>query len=87
MAATRRDISRWFDNGVEKGATHLIVVCDTYDWEDFPVYVHPGQNAREEATKHMGVNMEKVMEVYSLAMSKDSQMAEHRAFHYEQETA
>ena len=82
MAASRKDISGWFDRGIAEGATHMIVVCDTYDWEDYPVFVKPGQDARAEAAKNNGVNMQKVMEVYDLSMDKSLQMNETRAFHY-----
>lgn len=82
-AATRSDISRWFDVGVQQGATHLIVVCDTFDYGDYPVYVKPGEDARERCKEFTYENMQRVMEVYSLSMDKDKQMKEHRAFHYD----
>lgn len=86
-------ISGWFDEGVVKGATHMIVVCDTFDWSDYPVYVMPGEDARTKSFQYgsddgSGLprderNMQKVMEVYSLALPKDAQLLERRAFHYE----
>lgn len=82
MAATRSDIERWFKSGVAQGATHLIVVCDTFDWEDFPVYVMPNQDARTTTALHDGHNMEQVMECYNLRMDMEFQLNEHRAFHY-----
>lgn len=82
MAASTSNLIRWFQEGVKQNATHMIVVCDTYDWEDFPVYVSADQDAREVASKYAGANMQKIMEVYNLKMNMDSQMAEHRAFHY-----
>jgi|ERR1039458_6306432 hypothetical protein len=36
---TKEDLRRWFNEGVELKATHMIVVCDTFDHEDYPVYV------------------------------------------------
>lgn len=83
MAASRTDISGWFDRGVEEGATHLIVVCDSWDYEDYPVFVKSGEDAREKASEYSGKNMQRVMEVYSLSQDKEQQMAEHRAFHYD----
>ena len=41
MAASRGDLKRWFEEGVEEGASHMIVVCDTFDYEDYPVFVMP----------------------------------------------
>lgn len=80
MAATKEDIVRWFDTGKEKKATHLIVVCDTYDWDDYPVYVEKGQDVYEVAAKYQGKNMQKIMEVYNLSMDKEKQMKEDRTF-------
>jgi hypothetical protein len=82
MATSKDDIRRWFDEGVKEGATHMIVICDTYDWEDYPKFVKPGENAREVARANNGTNMQKVMEVYDLSMDKEKQLGEHRAFNY-----
>lgn len=82
MAASRMDIERWFDTAVDEGATHMIVVCDTFEMEDYPVYVMPGENVHEIEEQNSGPNMTRVMEVYSMKVPKVVQMAEYRAFHY-----
>ena len=81
MAASKLDIIGWFDRGVDQGATHMIVVCDTYDWEDYPVYVSPDQDVHKIEKGYRG-NMQKVMEVYKLSLDRDTQMRQHRAFNY-----
>lgn len=79
---TSKDTLRyWFDRGIDEGATHMIVVCDTYDHSDYPVYVDANQNVRDVEKDQRG-NMRQVMEVYDLRMSCEDQMAERRAFHY-----
>jgi hypothetical protein len=83
MAASRDDLSRWFDEGVRQGATHMVVVCDTFDWEDFPVYVMPGDVAEDVVRQRSNPNqMSRVMEVYNLSMSKAEQMQTARVFNY-----
>ena len=42
MAAKKEAIERWIKDAKEKGATHIISVCDTFEWEDYPVHVYPG---------------------------------------------
>lgn len=76
MAASKKDIKEWFEEGVEQGFTHLIVVCDTYDWEDYPAFVLPGENPVDVAKKHSlrAGNMQKVMEVYKLTMNMEQQI-------------
>lgn len=81
MAASKSEIAHWFDTGKKDGATHMIVVCDTYDWEDFPVYVYQGENVRDIVNNHTGVNMQKVMEVYSLKKDKNVQLSSYRVFY------
>ncbi len=36
---TRQQISDWYDQGVTLDATHMLVVTDTFDYDDYPVYV------------------------------------------------
>lgn len=74
MAASVNDLINWFTTGVEMKYTHMIVVCDTYDYDDYPVYVKKGENAREEVRKRDGVQMQKVMEVYDLREEMGPQM-------------
>lgn len=82
MSTTQSDIRGWFVRGKKMCATHLIVVCDTFDYEDYPVFVKKGENAREVYEKHNGPNMQRVMEVYNLSMDMEEQLAERRAFHF-----
>ena len=83
MAANKKDISDWFDLGVKEGATHMIVVCDTFDWEDYPVYVESGQSARKVSEEYNGIDMQKIMECYNLKMDKETQMNQDRAFNWD----
>jgi hypothetical protein len=82
MGTTKADIREWLERGREKGATHVIVVCDTFDWDDYPVFVQPDQDAREVATSYDRRNMQKLMEVYRLDMDWDAQLNASRSFNY-----
>lgn len=62
---TREDIARWIENA-PKQATHMIVVCDTFDYEDYPVYVMPEENVKEREQYFNMANMQKVMETIVL---------------------
>ena len=83
MAATREDIESWLMEGKKEKATHMIVVCDTYDWEDYPVYVSRRENVREIYSDYNGKEMQRVMEVYSLKKDTESQLNEHRSFNFD----
>jgi len=66
MQTTREDRDRWIATGRERGATHIIVACDTFEYDDYPVYVMPGEDLEEKKAKYNGVNMQMIMEVIDL---------------------
>lgn len=81
MATTRQDISKWFDDGVAKGATHMVVICDTFDHEGYPKYANSEGDARN-IESNPG-EMQRVMEVYLLdAEDKKAQLNQRRAFNF-----
>lgn len=85
MATTKKIIAEWILEGLLEKHTHLIVVCDTFDYEDYPVYVSSGQNCQEIVDKYNGKQMQKVMEVYNLQDDEDGIIKqltlERRAWH------
>lgn len=80
MGTTREEIGRWFDEGVAKGATHMIVATDIFDWDDYPVYVMPGSVAAKRADEVRSQSMTKVMEVYDLSMDRAQQLGAGRVY-------
>ena len=78
MAASKACVSEWFDRGIGQGATHLLVVCDTFDHEDYPVFAHGDPAALERYDALDGKNMQRVMEVYDLRDDKDGQLNQRR---------
>lgn len=83
MTANYHEISGWFDQGIKQGATHMLIVCDTFDYDDYPIYIMPGEDAREKASSIISQHdMQDLMEVYNLSQDKQTQMDEHRVFNY-----
>ncbi len=58
----------------------MIVFCDTFDHEDFPVYVMPGENIRARLDAAQGNPMQRLMEVYNYALPLEDQLNERRAY-------
>jgi hypothetical protein len=79
--ATKDDIRRWLVAGKEKGATHVIVAYDMFDYLFYPTLVMPGENTCEKAEEIARCDV--VKEVYSLTLDIEQQLAEHRAVHYD----
>jgi hypothetical protein len=67
MAATAQDVQDWIKHGKLQKATHIISVCDTFDWDDYPVFVLPNENVDEVKLKYDGKNMQKINEIIDLA--------------------
>ena len=76
MSTTVGTLGEWFDRGVALGKSHMIVVVDKFDWEDYPVYFPDDRfDTIQEAVAHFnGPNMQKVMEVYNLTMDRAEQL-------------
>lgn len=79
MTATRQDIERWFDQGVNAGDHFMIVKNDWFDMSDYPVFVKDDEDPRKVAER----NNDRTMECYNLRKSKAFQMTERRAHHWD----
>lgn len=76
---TQSQIRQWLKQA-KSNHTHMIVVCDTFDWIDYPVYVSEGTSPRSLADK-LG-SMQTPMECYDLSMDHENQLSERRAKHW-----
>lgn len=79
MGTSRETIEAWIERGKEKGAAYMIVVCDTYDWDDYAVFVNASENLQANVASYSGPNMQKVMEVYDLNADIAAQLKMGRA--------
>lgn len=78
---TREEMRGWLEDAKRRGAKYVIIACDTFDYEDYPVEVHDASAVRSEIDRLDGRNMQRVMEVYDLALPFPDQLAEARAWH------
>lgn len=78
---TREVLAKWFDAGVRDAADFMIVVTDTFSYDDFPVYVRGSRKlAAQRAHELEHAPLCKVMEVYDLRGDRGAQLAEARAW-------
>lgn len=80
MAASKKRIREWIERGITNGATHVIVICDTWDYEDYPVYVEPNESVETIVNRYMCSSMQQVMEIYNLSKDIEEQLREYRAW-------
>ena len=83
MKPTKEELRKVILQGRNSGSTHVIIVWDQFDGENYPVYVRPDQDVKKVAELYDGVNMQKIDEVYSMSLDLEDQLEEHRTFHYE----
>ena len=80
MTATLLDIKGYVARAQKEGAAYLIVACDTYDYENYPVFVKTDDEFWAEYRRIAGGSMQKVDEVYDLSLDILKQIRERRAF-------
>lgn len=60
------DRKEWEQRGKKLGAKHIIVVCDTFSHEDYPVFVDNSSELPDLRRHYNGPNMQRVHEVIDL---------------------
>ena len=80
MTATKQDIEQWVNDGIAAGASHVIIVCDTFNHDNFPVNVQPGEDVVEKVTVLRQQEMTTVDEVYDLSRPLRLQLDDVRTF-------
>jgi len=82
MALNKEKIRQWLQHAKDEGnISHVIIVCDTFDYEDYPVNVKIGQDVYKHIKHYSYNNMQRVMEVYNLKMDIERQLSEPRAYY------
>lgn len=77
---TQSDIREWLERGYSAGARYMLVVCDDFEHEDYPVFILPTENISIRAQEYHNVNMQRIMECYDLRMDWDMQLNTSRTF-------
>lgn len=75
---TKETIRRWLERA-EPQHTHMLVVCDTFDWEDYSVLISNKEDIGDEIV-YYSKNMQKVMEVYNLSKDLEEQIDAYRSY-------
>jgi len=82
MVADKWMIESWLKCEKAAKSDYMLVVWDTFDFEDYPVYV--SKEDLDEAIRQYSINMQTVVEVYNFSLDIDDQLAEQRAWHTEE---
>ena len=63
MAATRAEVNSWIETAKQTNKKFIISVCDTWDYDDYPVYCVDAEEANKKIPTFNGVNMQKINEI------------------------
>ena len=66
-------IKKWLNKS--GNFTHMLVICDIFDYENYPVYITSNENV-EKMIERYSVNMQKVVEVYNFKMNIGYQLSQ-----------
>ena len=75
-AQVRQELEEWLKLGRAKKASHMLVVADLFRYENYPIYVLPGQNVFLVADEYRTdpTIMRKLMGIFSYALPLDEQL-------------
>ena len=80
MSTTREEIRKWLNDAKMADASHVIVVCDTYDYSDYPVFVKKTDDIHQKIDVYHGKNMQRIMEIYNLNQDIEQQLNQERCW-------
>ena len=67
MAATRQDVDKWIKRAIEKECKFIISVCDTFDYEDYPIYIKTEPELIEKYEEYKyNKNMQRINEIIKI---------------------
>ena len=66
MAASGQDVEFWIKRAKKDKMRFIVSVCDTFDWDDYPVYCKDEKEMEEKKKKYSGENMQRVNEVINV---------------------
>jgi hypothetical protein len=79
MAATKNQINDWVNKGKENKCTHVIIAVDTWDHEDYPIYVTSEKNIHTEISKFER-SKNRIMEIYKMSEDLEMQLNQYRSY-------
>ena len=79
---TKIELRAQFEYGKRCGANYLIMVCDQFEWEEYPVYVDSEENIFDCISYYRHSPMQQIMGIYDLNQDRDEQLNAPRNFRH-----
>ena len=72
---TKNEIMSWFKRGIHDGKKWMIIIADTFSYENYPFYCDTREQVDEKCVDVENADMTRIMEVYNLTASRDYQIS------------
>jgi len=66
MAVSREEFKKWVRDGKRNGYSHMISVCDTFNHEDYPIYISTLKELRSRKKLIENEDMQRINEIVVL---------------------
>lgn len=66
MVASRTDVDRWIATAKEEGNKFIISVCDTFDYDDYPMYAKDEKELEKKKEEVRNASMQRINEVITI---------------------
>jgi hypothetical protein len=86
MHAAESEIPIWLRSGMAKKARYMIVVADSLDHDDFPVFVFPDEDFVKKFAITNTVTLHRATAVYDLSLDIGHQLLRNLAIHVPSKT-
>lgn len=83
MIPFTKDIRKWFLEGVEKNATHMIIYRNLSDGHYEKIFIFEGENPMKIYDDHNDELNYLAFEVYSLKQDMEKQLKEELSLHFD----
>lgn len=70
MSPMQRDHERWLEEAKRKKTKYIVNVCDTFDYDNYPVYCKDDKELAAARKKYNGTNMQQIDAVVDVKTGK-----------------
>lgn len=79
MSEMSNNMKRWVAEAKEKGAVYVLDVCDSFDYDHYPIYIMSEDKLQETVNEYNGKDMQSVYGTYKVEethLIKDKKLRE-----------
>lgn len=71
MTASKEDVNGWINAAKESNKRYIISVCDTFEWDDYPIFCDDRDNLVKRIPEFHNTNLQKINEIIEIVPDKE----------------